>query len=254
MYKTRKPKGWSKDHKRHVLAGLKGAKTRRLNKMKKLRPVRRIVKPKPIIKKQNNEDKKRLREAIYVLVRYDGTEGRIINKRNKLWSEKELTELERKTANENYPSGAWYYACFKEKDVNEGRVDISSGNTEGNEFANYGRFEGYYDFQLNELPEDIVDDREIYIDGEWQTATIDLIEKKLNDLKKKGREFVSLDNFDAEEILSGMTLDEVPEGYRDEVWIEKNKGHKVGNWYVGSKGAVSDSGKVLTNKQFERMI
>ena len=36
-----KPKGWKGDHKRHVIAGLKGTRTRMLSKVKKVRPVRK---------------------------------------------------------------------------------------------------------------------------------------------------------------------------------------------------------------------
>jgi hypothetical protein len=46
-----------------------------------------------------------------------------------------------------------------------------------------------------------------------------------------------------------MTLDEVPEEYRDEVWID---GEEV--WYVGAAGALSYSGKKITQEAFDRMV
>ena len=64
-----KPKGWKGDHKRHVIAGLKGTRTRMLSKVKKVRPVRKpvrkIVKAKP---KTITKPKKTIEEEIIKLL------------------------------------------------------------------------------------------------------------------------------------------------------------------------------------------
>ena len=59
-----------------------------------------------------------------------------------------------------------------------------------------------------------------------------------------------LSGLDAGDILTRTTLDEVPEGYRDEVYVEKNEGIVVDNWFVGSEGAVSYSGTTLTVEEW----
>jgi hypothetical protein len=58
-----------------------------------------------------------------------------------------------------------------------------------------------------------------------------------------------MEKLDAADILDRMTLDEVPEEYRDEVWID---GEEV--WYVGAAGALSYSGKKLTQEAFDRIV
>jgi len=59
-----------------------------------------------------------------------------------------------------------------------------------------------------------------------------------------------LSQIDARDILTRTTLDEVPEGYRDEVWIEEENGEVIDNWFVGSEGAVSYSGRTLTTEEW----
>jgi len=70
-----------------------------------------------------------------------------------------------------------------------------------------------------------------------------------------------LSGLDASDILTRTSFDEVPEGYRDEVYVEKNEGIVVDNWFVGSEGAVSHSGATLTveewnerNKEENKML
>ncbi len=55
---------------------------------------------------------------------------------------------------------------------------------------------------------------------------------------------------DANDILNRMSIDEVDEVHREEVWIEEENGEVVENWFVGSDGAVSYSGTILTRKQW----
>lgn len=55
-----------------------------------------------------------------------------------------------------------------------------------------------------------------------------------------------LGDLEASGIIDRMTRDEVPEGYREEVWEEQNE-----NWFVGEEGALSFSGKCLTPQQWE---
>ncbi len=55
-----------------------------------------------------------------------------------------------------------------------------------------------------------------------------------------------LSSLNASDILTRTTLDEVPEGYRDSVFIEKENGEIVDNWFVGREGAISYSGISLT--------
>ena len=59
-----------------------------------------------------------------------------------------------------------------------------------------------------------------------------------------------LSMLDANDILIRTTLDEVPEQYRDEVYIEKDDGEVVENWFVGTAGAVSYSGRFLTPEEW----
>jgi hypothetical protein len=54
---------------------------------------------------------------------------------------------------------------------------------------------------------------------------------------------------DAADILDRLTLDEVPEEYRDEVWTDGEE-----EWYVGEAGALSYSGKKITQEAFDRMV
>lgn len=44
---------------------------------------------------------------------------------------------------------------------------------------------------------------------------------------------------EADEILKLLTVDEVPEGYRSEVWI----GESGTNYFVGSDGILGDDGE-----------
>jgi hypothetical protein len=46
---------------------------------------------------------------------------------------------------------------------------------------------------------------------------------------------------DADDILKLLTLDEVPTGHREEVWIGKSGT----NYYVGSDGIMSDNGEII---------
>ena len=63
-------------------------------------------------------------------------------------------------------------------------------------------------------------------------------------------EIRKLNKLNANAVLAIMTLDEVPEGYRDEVWIEEENGEVIDNWFVGSEGAVSYSGRTLTTEDW----
>lgn len=56
------------------------------------------------------------------------------------------------------------------------------------------------------------------------------------------RKLSQMEGFD---ILKTLTLDEVPIGYRDEVWEEENE-----VWFVGDSGAVSYSGTTLTKSEW----
>ena len=59
-----------------------------------------------------------------------------------------------------------------------------------------------------------------------------------------------LSQMDASDILIRITLDEVPFNYRDEVWVEEEDGETLDNWFVGSEGAVSYSGRTLTTEEW----
>lgn len=67
---------------------------------------------------------------------------------------------------------------------------------------------------------------------------------------KKTIEIRKLSGLDASDILTRTTLDEVPDGYRDEVFVEEENGEVLDNWFVGEKGALSYSGTELTLKQW----
>lgn len=60
-----------------------------------------------------------------------------------------------------------------------------------------------------------------------------------------------LSTLDANDILTRTTLDEVPEGYREEVWVEEEYEDVVDNWFVGDAGAVSYSGTTLTKEEWD---
>ncbi len=60
-----------------------------------------------------------------------------------------------------------------------------------------------------------------------------------------------LSDLDANDILNRMSIDEVDEGHREEVWIEEENGEVVDNWFVGYDGAVSYSGTILTSKEWD---
>jgi hypothetical protein len=59
-----------------------------------------------------------------------------------------------------------------------------------------------------------------------------------------------LNNLDASDILARTPLDEVPKGFRDEVFVEEDNEGVIDNWFVGSEGAVSNSGTTLTIKEW----
>ena len=63
-----------------------------------------------------------------------------------------------------------------------------------------------------------------------------------------------LSSLRADDILTRMTLDEVPEGYRGSVFVEKENGEIIDNWFVGSDGAVSYSGTSLTLKEWGEKV
>jgi len=63
-----------------------------------------------------------------------------------------------------------------------------------------------------------------------------------------------ISNLDASDILIRITLDEVPEGYRNEVFVEEENGEVLDTWFVGSEGAVSYSGTTLNIEAFNRML
>jgi len=59
-------------------------------------------------------------------------------------------------------------------------------------------------------------------------------------------EIRKLSQMDANDILTRTTLDEVPEGYRDEVYVEEEDGETLDNWFVGDGGALSYSGQEMS--------
>lgn len=64
-----------------------------------------------------------------------------------------------------------------------------------------------------------------------------------------------LSELDANDILNRMSIDEVDEGHREEVWVEENEtGEVSNNWFVGSGGAISYSGTALTLKEWEKRV
>ena len=65
------------------------------------------------------------------------------------------------------------------------------------------------------------------------------------------RMFEKLSTLDASDILTRTTLDEVPERYRDSVFVEKENGEIIDNWFIGSEGAISWSGSILTLEEWE---
>jgi hypothetical protein len=65
-------------------------------------------------------------------------------------------------------------------------------------------------------------------------------------------EIRKLSSRDASDILTRTTYDEVPEGYRGEVYIEEENGEVLDNWFVGSGGAVSYSGTTLTLEDWNK--
>lgn len=60
-----------------------------------------------------------------------------------------------------------------------------------------------------------------------------------------------LNNLDANDILNRMSIDEVDEEHREEVWVEEENGEVVDNWFVGNAGAVAYSGTTLTLEEWE---
>ena len=67
-------------------------------------------------------------------------------------------------------------------------------------------------------------------------------------------EIRKLSKMDANDILTRTTFDEVPGGYRDEVYVEEENGDIIKNWFLGSDGAVSNSGTTLTTETFNKKI
>ena len=67
-------------------------------------------------------------------------------------------------------------------------------------------------------------------------------------------EIRKLSQIDARDILTRTTLDEVPEGYRDEVYIEEEDGETLDNWFVGDGGALSYSGKEISRMEFAKIM
>jgi len=63
-----------------------------------------------------------------------------------------------------------------------------------------------------------------------------------------------LSGLNASDILTRTTLDEVPEGYRDSVFVEKENGEIIDNWFVGSEGVISYSGISLTLKDWNERV
>lgn len=61
-----------------------------------------------------------------------------------------------------------------------------------------------------------------------------------------------LSTLEGNDILTRTTLDEAPEEYRDEVWVEEENGEVVDNWFVGDAGAVSYSGTTLSRKEWNK--
>ena len=60
-----------------------------------------------------------------------------------------------------------------------------------------------------------------------------------------------LRNLDANDILNRMSIDEVDEGHREEVWIEElSNGEVIDNWFIGADGAISYSGSELTSEEW----
>lgn len=61
---------------------------------------------------------------------------------------------------------------------------------------------------------------------------------------------IRLSNLDASDILTRTTLDEVPSGYREEIYVEEENGEVLDTWFVGVEGAVSFSGTTLTTEEW----
>lgn len=63
------------------------------------------------------------------------------------------------------------------------------------------------------------------------------------------REMTRLQENDIKKLLKLTTSDEAPDGYRDEIYVEKLNGKAIDNWFVGSKGAISYSTRTILSPE-----